>query len=87
MKLSKISYMSAVFIGVFSLVLSLVYGILQWIARDVILELYGVQTTFFQAVVLTPLMGGFIAYFFTLLTIFFYNMVAKKYPIAWEVKK
>jgi len=88
MELKNIKYKSAVFFAAIGLVMYLLIGILQvFVARDpVFAALYGVVSPT-QALVYTPLLGAAILYIFVMLTIFVYNIVAKKYPVAWEVKK
>ena len=86
MKLTKISYGSAVFFGVFFLVMYLLLGALQWSLRDVLLA-QGIQLTALQTFVYAPIIGGIIGYILIVIMIAVYNAVAKKYPIAWEVKK
>ncbi|MFA5060742.1 MAG: hypothetical protein WC494_00290 [Candidatus Pacearchaeota archaeon] len=89
MKLSKIKYSSASFFGVFALVMYLIIGLLSylivWQAPEMT-EILG-EITFLQAVVLTPIVGGVVSYVFVLFAIWIYNLVARSYPIAWEVKK
>jgi chromate transport protein ChrA len=87
MKLSKISYTSAVFFGAFALVMSLFYGTMQWIARDALMQMYNIQITLAQAFFVTPLVGGIVGYLVLVVAIFIYNAVARKFPISWEVKK
>ena len=86
MKLTKIKYGSAVFFGAFALVMYLLLGALQWSLRDVLLA-SGIQLTALQTFVYAPVIGGIVAYVLALIAIAIYNAVAKKYPIAWEVKK
>jgi hypothetical protein len=89
MKLSKIKYSSAIFFGVFALVAYFIMGLLSYIiVRQVpeMVEILG-AITFLQAIVLTPIVGGIISYVFVLFAIWIYNLVARSYPIAWEVKK
>jgi len=86
MKLTKIKYGSAVFFGVFALVMYLLLGVLQWSLRDVLLA-SGIQLTVLQTFVYAPVIGGIVAYVIMLLMIAIYNAVAKKYPIAWEIGK
>ena len=86
MKLTKIKYGSAVFFGVFALVMYLLLGVLQWSLRDVLLA-QGIQLTALQTFVYAPVIGGIVAYVIMLLAIAVYNWVAKKYPIAWDVDK
>ena len=86
MKLTKIRYGSAVFFGVFSLVMYLLLGVLQWSLRDVLLA-QGIQLTALQTFVYAPVIGGIIGYVLVLIMIAVYNAVAKRYPIAWEIGK
>ena len=86
MKLTKIKYGSAVFFGVFALIMYLLLGALQWSLRDVLLA-QGIQLTALQTFVYAPVIGGIVAYVLTVIMIAVYNAVAKKYPIAWEVGK
>jgi len=86
MKLTKIKYGSAVFFGVFALVMYLILGVLQWSLRDVLLA-QGIQLTALQTFVYAPVIGGIVAYVIILIAIGIYNCVAKKYPITWEVDK
>ncbi|MFH0833303.1 MAG: hypothetical protein V1889_01535 [archaeon] len=86
MKLTKIRYGSAVFFGVFALIVYLLLGVLQWSLRDVLLA-SGVQLTALQTFVYAPVIGGIVGYVLTLIMIGVYNTVATRYPISWEVKK
>jgi len=86
MKLTKINYNSAVIFGVLSLVMYLVVGFLQWSLRDVLIA-QGISITAVQTFVVAPLVGGVLGYLFFLVGIVLYNLVAKRYPISWEVSK
>lgn len=86
MKLTKISYMSAVVFGVLSLVMYLLVGVLQWSLRDVLIA-SGIPVNAFQTFVMAPITGGIVGYLAVLVVIAIYNLVARKYPISWEVKK
>lgn len=86
MKLTKIKYGSAVFFGVFALIMYLLLGVLQWSLRDVLLA-SGIQLTAIQTFVYAPVIGGIVGYILVLMMIVVYNAVATKYPITWEVKK
>ena len=86
MKLTKIKYGSAVFFGVFALVMYLLLGVLQWSLRDVLLA-QGIQLTALQTFVYAPVIGGIVGYILIVIMIAVYNYVAKKYPIAWDVDK
>lgn len=86
MKLTKIGYMSAVVFGALSFVMYLIVGILQWNLRDVLIA-SGIPVDAVQTFIVAPIAGGFIGYLVVLATIGIYNLVAKKYPISWEVKK
>ena len=86
MKLLKINYMSAVFFGIISLVMYLPLGLFMWRSRDVLLA-QGISLTAVQVFVLSPISWGIAGYLTMLVAIAIYNLVAKKYPISWEVKK
>ncbi len=86
MKLTKIKYGSAVFFGVFALVVYLLLGVLQWSLRDVLLA-SGIQLTALQTFVYAPVIGGIVGYILVLIMIAIYNAVATRYPIAWDIKK
>jgi len=89
MKLTNINYVSAVFIGVSALVMYFILGILQLIlvAQDPTLVALMGSVSKVQILVYTPLIGGVVAYLFTLLMILVYNVVARKYPVSWIVAK
>ena len=88
MELKNIRYKSAVFFSAIALLLYLLIGALQiLIQKDpAYAALYGLVSPL-QALVYTPILGAVISYIFVIIVIFIYNFVAKKYPIAWEVKK
>lgn len=89
MKLSKIKYSSASFFGIFALVVYFIIGLLSHLIVwqiPAMADILG-EVTFLQTVVLTPIVGGIVSYAFVLFAIWIYNLVAKSYPIAWEVKK
>jgi len=86
MKLTKISYRSAVFFGVISLIMYLAVGALQWSMRDVLIS-QGYQVTALSSFIYAPIVGGVIGYLAVIIAIAIYNFVAKKNPISWEVKK
>jgi len=88
MKLSKVSYRSAVFFGVFTLVTQLIMGIVQYFAQDALIAQGLPPVTGPQAFIIAPLVSGVVAYIFTALIICIYNFVARNgYPISWEVGK
>jgi hypothetical protein len=86
MKLEKINYDSAVIFGVLSVAMYLVIGFLQWSLRDVLLA-QGIPVSAVQTFIVAPLVGGVVGYLFVLVWIVLYNVVAKRYPISWTVKK
>lgn len=86
MKLTKINYNSAVIFGVLSLVMYLAVGVLQWSLKDVLVS-QGIQVSAVQTFLVAPLVGGVVGYLFVLIGIALYNLVAKRYPIAWDIKK
>lgn len=87
MKLEKINYGSAVIFGALSFVLYLALGVMQWIARDELMATYGMQISALSAFVTAPVIGGVSGYLAVLVGIVIYNLVAKRYPISWSVKK
>ena len=89
MKLTKINYVSAVFIGASALVLYFILGVFQLIlvSQDPTLIALMGSVSNMQILVYTPVIGGVVAYVFTLIMILVYNVVAKKYPVSWNVKK
>ena len=89
MKLTKINYVSAVFIGVSALVMYFILGIFQLIlvSQDPTLVALMGSVSNMQVLVYTPIIGGVVAYLFTLVMILVYNVVAGKFPISWEIKK
>mgnify|MGYP001349119281 FL=1 len=89
MKLTKINYVSAVFIGASALVMYFILGVFQLIlvSQDPTLVALMGSVSNLQVLVYTPLIGGVVAYVFTLVMILVYNVVAKKFPISWNIKK
>ncbi len=89
MKLTKINYVSAVFIGASALVMYFILGVFQLIlvSQDPTLVALMGSVSKVQILIYTPIIGGVVAYLFTLLMILVYNVVAKKFPISWDVKK
>ena len=89
MKLTKINYVSAVFIGVSAIVMYFILGVFQLIlvSQDPTLIALMGSVSNMQILVYTPVIGGVVAYVFTLIMILVYNVVAKKYPVSWNVKK
>jgi hypothetical protein len=86
MKLTKIDYNSAVFFGAFALIMYLIMGGIQWGLKDVLMT-QGIQITALQTFIVAPVLGASIGYLITLAIIGAYNIVARKFPISWEVKK
>ncbi len=89
MELKKINYKSAVFFGVFALVMYLIMGIFQMIiiAQVPTYAALAGNISALQVLVYAPIIGGIVGYLFALLAILIYNAVATKYPITWTVKK
>ena len=86
MKLTKINYGSAVFVGAITLVMYLVMGILQWTLRNVLIA-QGIYITWVQTFIVAPIVGAIVGYLFAVVMIAIYNLVALKYPIGWIIKK
>jgi len=89
MKLTKINYVSAVFVGVSALVMYLILGIFQLIliSQDPTLVALMGSVSNTQVLVYTPIIGGIVAYIFMLIMILVYNLVARKYPASWNISK
>ena len=89
MKLTKINYVSAVYIGVATLVMYVIMISLQLIiaSQDPLLAPLLAQANKVELLVYTPIIGGVVAYVLALVMIFVYNIVAKKFPIGWTVSK
>jgi hypothetical protein len=86
MKLEKISYKSAVFFGVLSLLLSFVTGLMARFSTDAA-QLFQWTPASSWEVVAGSFLQGISTYLGILLMILVYNRVAKKYPISWKVSK
>ncbi len=86
MKITKINYGSAVFFAAASLAMSLLSGLYLWKTKE-LLAAQGVVITGVQTFITAPLLSTAIGYLTVLAVILIYNLVAKKYPIAWEVQK
>ena len=86
MKLTKINYGSAVFFGLVAFAMYLAVGILQWSLRELLID-QGMMVTAISSFVYGPIVGGIVGYLSALAVIAIYNLVAKKYPISWEVGK
>lgn len=87
MKLTKISYVSAVVFGVLSFLSAFLLGLLGMISPEVasLMGLYSVLP--FSQVLLLAVSQGVVVYVSVVFSIYIYNVVARKYPISWEVKK
>jgi len=79
MGLSKVTYSSALYFGLLSIALA----VLVELIRYVFTSLGDYQFGFVASVIF----GGVIFYLYALVAIALYNVLAKKYPISWEVKK
>lgn len=86
MKLTKISYMSAVVFGALGFVLYLFIGAMQWSMRSYLMA-SGYSVSALDSFVVAPISGGLVGCLVVLIIIAIYNLVAKKYPIAWDVSK
>jgi len=86
MKLTKIYYRSAVYFGVLSFVMYLIIGTLMWTTKDALL-VQGIEVTAVSTFVSAPVIGAVVGYLIALLMIVVYNLLAKQFPISWEVSK
>ena len=86
MKLSKISYQSAVFFAAITLFSTLIAGLIVTAFPQVSTQI-GMPATTYLAVLagsVTQTIGVYVGVIFS---IAIYNLVAKRYPISWETKK
>ena len=88
MELKKVNYRSAVFFAVAALLMYFLIGVLQLlVSRDpAYVVLYG-SVSALQVLLYTPFLGAAVSYIFIVFMILIYNIVAKKYPISWSIKK
>ena len=86
MKLKRISYRSAVFFGVFALIMFLVMGVMALVSADAASVFQWSPASVWE-VFLAALVQGVGTYVGILFLVLVYNLVAKKWPISWEVKK
>jgi hypothetical protein len=86
MKLTKISYASAVFFAALTFISTLITGIIVAAAPQLSAQI-GIPTmTYLQALsaTVTQTIGVYVGIVFA---IAIYNLVARKYPVSWEIKK
>ena len=89
MELKKINYNSALFFGVFPLVMYILSGLVQMIIAKIV-PAYAAQVGVIkplQVLVYVPLISAVTTYLLALVVIVVYNKLSKKYPISWELKK
>jgi len=87
MKLSRINYSTAMFFGISSLVLNLILGIFQWVAKDLLVS-QGIIFNPLQSLVYVPLISGIVIWILFVIGIWIYNFLAMNgFPISWEVSK
>ena len=86
MKLNRISYKSAVFFGVFALIMFFLMGILALISFEAASMFQWAPASFWE-VLLAAIVQGVSTYIGVLVLVLIYNLVAKKWPISWDIKK
>jgi len=89
MELKKINYNSALFFGVFPLVMYILSGLVQMIIAKIV-PAYAAQLgqiNVLRTLVYIPVISAVTTYLFALVAIFVYNKLSKKCPISWELKK
>ncbi|MFH1452101.1 MAG: hypothetical protein ABIF88_02930 [archaeon] len=87
MKLINIRYKSAVFFGIFSLILSLALGVVQWVNRASYVAM-GYEVSLVKVLVTNPIISGIVTYIMVVVAILVYNFVAKKgFPLCWEISR
>ena len=86
MKLTKISYQSAVFFAAITFLSTLIAGLVVAAVPQVSTQLGVPTTTYLMALSgsVTQTIGVFVGVLFSILI---YNLIAKRYPISWETKK
>jgi hypothetical protein len=82
MRLTKIYYRSAVFLGVLAFVVQLISGILQLIVKTNFPEIFPTQEllnsiTPLVVLIQVPIIGGLFGYIFGVFIIWIYNLTAK----------
>ena len=87
MKLEKISYGSAVVFGAISLISVFLLGLLGMVSPEVAALMGSATVIPFSGVVFAALAQGVAAYIGIIFIVLVYNVVAKRYPIAWTVSK
>jgi len=87
MKLSKVRYKSAIFFGAIALVVYLLFGVLQLILTSYYQTESIDSASILLILVKIPIIMGVIFYVFSVVTILVYNIIARKFPISWELKK
>ncbi len=91
MELKRISYMSAIFFGVLSILLAFLLGLLKFLLSKTdpvsVVMMFGTPFLALNDLLKAPLFNGAMVYISLVVTILIYNLVAKKYPISWTVKK
>jgi hypothetical protein len=87
MKLTKISYSSAVFFGAIGFVSMFALGLLGMVSPEAALIMGSMTTLPFSGVALAALTQAVSAYIGVIFSILIYNLVAQKFPISWETKK
>jgi hypothetical protein len=86
MKLTKITYGSAVFFGVVTFVSTLVIGLLIAMFPEVGVSM-GILSDGYLMALYSAVFQGVSIYLGVLIMIAIYNLIATKYPISWEVDK
>lgn len=90
-ELKNISYKSAVFFGIITVVLYLIMGIIQisflknlLAANPDYADVAG-SITPLNSLVIAPLASGAVVFILALVAIFIYNIIAKKFPISFDI--
>ena len=99
MKLTRINPMSSLVFGLFATIFTAIIGLLLVIGRQFA---YNAEVDFSEyfsyfgysygesagyILVQAPIIAGFVMFITVFIAIAIYNLVAKKFPISWEVKK
>lgn len=89
MRLIKINYGLALFVGVFAFVVYFAIGVLQWVSWGSLIEngLASGSFDWLSYLILSPLVISLVVAVVVAVSVTVYNFMAKFYPIAWEVSR
>ena len=92
-ELKSIGYKSSIFLGIFLLIIYFILGIVQLVIFNQSLSKIPEYASMASIVsplnmlVVSPIIAGLAGLVISFAAILIYNLVAKKFPISWEIKK